>query len=99
MASGDIVILDNLPAHKAEGVRHAIEGGGFLLLCLPQYSPDLNPFEMAFAKLKCHLTPKLSEQSIACGVRQAGPSNCPSRTNAPTILIPVDITPNRVDLL
>jgi transposase len=49
---GDIVIMDNLPAHKFGGVRLAIETAGAALLYLPPYSPDFNPIEMAFSKLK-----------------------------------------------
>lgn len=49
---GDIVVMDNLPVHKIAGVREAIEGAGAFLLYLPKYSPDLNPIEQAFAKLK-----------------------------------------------
>ena len=49
---GDIVIMDNLPAHKVQGVRQAIEAKGAELRYLPPYSPDLNPIEQAFAKLK-----------------------------------------------
>jgi transposase len=52
---GDIVILDNLPSHKVEGVRTAIENAGARLLYLPSYSPDLNPIEQWFAKLKALL--------------------------------------------
>ena len=52
---GDIVVMDNLPAHKPTGVRQAIEAAGALLLYLPPYSPDFNPIEMAFAKLKAML--------------------------------------------
>ena len=52
---GDIVILDNLPSHKVEGVRAAIEKAGAQLLYLPSYSPDLNPIEQGFAKLKALL--------------------------------------------
>jgi len=52
LAKGDIVVIDNLSAHKVEGVRAAIEARGAILLYLPPYSPDLNPIEMAFAKLK-----------------------------------------------
>jgi transposase len=52
LSDGDIVVIDNLPAHKVEGVRAAIEAKGAVLLYLPPYSPDLNPIEMAFAKLK-----------------------------------------------
>jgi transposase len=52
---GDIVVMDNLPAHKVAGVREAIEAVGARLLYLPSYSPDLNPIEQAFAKLKAKL--------------------------------------------
>jgi transposase len=52
---GDIVVIDNLPAHKVSGVREAIEAAGAKLLYLPRYSPDFNPIEMAFAKLKALL--------------------------------------------
>lgn len=48
----DVVIMDNLPAHKVAGVRDAIEKAGAILLYLPPYSPDFNPIEMAFSKLK-----------------------------------------------
>ena len=52
---GDIVVMDNLPAHKPDEVRNAIEQVGAELRYLPPYSPDLNPIEMAFAKLKAIL--------------------------------------------
>jgi transposase len=52
---GDIVILDNLAAHKNAAARRAIEAAGAKLLFLPPYSPDLNPIENAFAKLKALL--------------------------------------------
>jgi transposase len=52
---GDIVVLDNLPAHKPAAVRQAIEASGAELRFLPPYSPDFNPIEMAFAKLKAWL--------------------------------------------
>lgn len=55
---GDIVIMDNLPAHKAEGVRLAIEQAGAELRYLPPYSPDFNPIEMAFSKLKAVMRSK-----------------------------------------
>ncbi len=51
---GDIVVMDNLAAHKVAGIRQAIEAAGAGLLYLPPYSPDLNPIENAFAKLKAH---------------------------------------------
>jgi transposase len=49
---GDVVMMDNLPCHKAVRIRAAIEGAGCELRFLPAYSPDLNPIELAFAKLK-----------------------------------------------
>jgi transposase len=49
---GDIVIMDNLRCHKVAGVREAIEAAGATLLFIPPYSPDLNPIELAFSKLK-----------------------------------------------
>ncbi len=52
---GDIVVMDNLAAHKVAGVRQAIEACGAELRYLPPYSPDLNPIENAFAKLKAHV--------------------------------------------
>jgi transposase len=52
---GDVVVLDNLAAHKVDGVRQAIAAAGASLLYLPPYSPDLNPIEQLFAKLKALL--------------------------------------------
>lgn len=49
---GDIVVMDNLSSHKVAGIRAAIEAAGAELRYLPPYSPDLNPIELAFAKLK-----------------------------------------------
>jgi transposase len=59
----DIVIMDNLSAHKVPGIREAIEAAGATLRYLPQYSPDLNPIEMLFSKLKAFLR-KLAERTI-----------------------------------
>jgi transposase len=61
---GNVVIMDNLAAHKVEGVRQAIEASGATLLYLPPYSPDLNPIENAFAKLKAHVR-KAAARTIA----------------------------------
>ena len=57
LGSGDIVVMDNLGSHKAKAVRQAIRKAGAKLLFLPKYSPDLNPIEQVFAKLK-HLLRK-----------------------------------------
>ncbi len=55
LTPGDIVIMDNLGSHKGDAVSRAIEAAGARLLFLPPYSPDLNPIEQAFAKLKALL--------------------------------------------
>ena len=55
LRKGDIVILDNLSSHKSHAAEKAIRAKGAWLLFLPPYSPDLNPIEMAFSKLKAHL--------------------------------------------
>jgi transposase len=59
----DVVIMDNLPVHKVFGVKAAIESAGASVLFLPPYSPDLNPIEMAFSKLKALLR-KAAERSV-----------------------------------
>ena len=79
---GDVVILDNLPAHKSIAARHAIEAKGARLLFLPPYSPDFNPIENAFAKLKALLR-KAAARTVADLSRAIGaaidtftPSEC-----------------------
>jgi transposase len=67
----DIVIMDNLSAHKVLGIREAIEAKGAQLRYLPQYSPDLNPIEMFFSKLKAFLR-KLAERTIPRLCRSIG---------------------------
>lgn len=55
LAPRDIVVMDNLPSHKVDGVRQAIKAAGAYPLYLPSYSPDFNPIEQLFAKLKALL--------------------------------------------
>jgi transposase len=55
LEAGDVVVLDNLGAHKVDGIRQAIGAAGASILYLPPYSPDLNPIEQLFAKLKALL--------------------------------------------
>jgi transposase len=55
LTKGDIVFMDNLRTHKIDGVREAIAAVGAIIRYLPAYSPDLNPIEMAFSKLKAAL--------------------------------------------
>ncbi len=64
LTPGDVVVMDNLPAHRVDGVRAAIEDAGARLLYLPPYSPDFNPIEMAFSKLKALLR-KAAQRSVA----------------------------------
>lgn len=81
---GDVVIMDNLPAHKVAGVREAIEAAGARLLYLPPYSPDFNPIENAFAQIKALLRkaaartiPALAE-AIATAIDAVTPKACAS---------------------
>ncbi len=60
---GDIVVMDNLGSHKSEGVRRAIEARGASLYYLPPYSPDFNPIEMGFSKIKAGLR-KAARRSV-----------------------------------
>ena len=68
---GDIVIMDNLGSHKGQAVRRAIRSAGAKLLFLPPYSPDLNPIEQVFAKLKTLLR-KANERSVETVWRRIG---------------------------
>ncbi len=65
---GDLVICDNLSSHKCAGVREALQAVGADIEYLPPYSPDLNPIEMAFAKIKAHMRaapPRCFDQIVA----------------------------------
>src|SRR5256885_15321229 len=68
---GDIVIMDNLGSHKAKAVRQLIRAAGAKLFFLPKYSPDLNPIEQAFAKLK-HFLRKAAERTAPATWRRIG---------------------------
>lgn len=68
---GDIVIMDNLGSHKRPAVRKAIRAAGARLLFLPPYSPDLNPIEQLFAKLK-HLLRKAAERTAEATWKRIG---------------------------
>jgi transposase len=71
LAKGDIVILDNLGSHKGKAAQQAIQKAGAHLIFLPAYSPDLNPIEQVFAKLK-HLMRDASPRSVEATWRKAG---------------------------
>jgi transposase len=68
---GDVVIMDNLGSHKRQAIRHAIRSAGAKLLFLPAYSPDLNPIEQVFAKLKTLLR-KLDARTLETTWRAIG---------------------------
>ena len=68
---GQIVIMDNLPAHRVPGVRETIEATGATLVYLPKYSPEFNPIEQAFSKIKALLR-KAAERSVKGLVRRIG---------------------------
>ena len=65
---GDIVIWDNLPTHKNQAARVAIEAAGASIKPLPSYSPDLNPIEKAFSKLKAKPRKQVSIDPLSCSV-------------------------------
>ena len=71
LAKGEIVILDNLGSHKGKAARQAIRAAGAHLIFLPAYSPDLNPIEQVFAKLK-HLMRNASPRTVENTWRKAG---------------------------
>lgn len=82
LAPGDIVVADNLGSHKVAGVREAIEAQGGSILFLPPYSPDLNPIERLFAKLKAlirGLAPRTREallHAIGRAIEQVSATAC-----------------------
>jgi transposase len=91
---GDVVILDNLSSHKGARVRALIEAAGASLLYLPPYSPDFNPIENAFAKLKALLAKPPNAPLRASGPRldlcsmPSHPSNAPTTSKPPATMQP-----------
>lgn len=79
---GDIVVMDNLPAHKPERIREAIERAGATRMLLPPYSPDFNPIENAFAKLKALLRARAARtvgalwDAVGSLIRSFSPDEC-----------------------
>ena len=82
LSPGDVVVMDNLPAHKVAGVEQAIEAAGASVLYLPPYSPDLNPIEQVFAKIKTLLRkaePRTKDtlwRTIGTLLTAIGPQEC-----------------------
>jgi transposase len=71
LKAGDIVVMDNLGSHKGKAVRRLIRSAGAKLLFLPKYSPDLNPIEQVFAKLK-HLLRKAAARTAEDRTAEVG---------------------------
>jgi len=82
LSKGDIVILDNFPAHKVSGARVANEAKGAAMLFLPPYSPDFNPIEQAFSKIRSILrkaaarTVHAVDAAIANALDSFSPEEC-----------------------
>jgi transposase len=82
LSPGDMVIMDNLPAHRVAGVREAIAAAGATCLFLPPYSPDFNPIEQAFAKFKALLRKAAARtidalwDAIADAIERFTPAEC-----------------------
>ena len=92
---GDIVVMDNVPAHKVEGIHEAIEGVDAMLRYLPPYSPDLNPIEMAYGAFKAFLR-KCAERTEDEFTRRTGQLVRNSKLQpAPTSLLTPDMQYDR----
>ena len=82
LRAGDIVVMDNLASHKVAGIKEAIEAVGATVLYLPPYSPDLNPIEQLFAKVKALLrkaaarTIDALDDAVATALRVCKPIEC-----------------------
>lgn len=72
LQAGDVVVMDNLPAHKTSGVRDAIERAGAKLMLLPPYSPDFNPHRECILETESHAArPRGAKRSMPCGTQSA----------------------------
>ena len=99
LTPGDVVLLENLPAHKGAAAREAVEAAGAQLLFLPPYRPDFNPIENAFAKLKALLR-KAAARTIGelwAVIGQTSTTSC--RLSAPTTSPPPGTIPGDRNLL
>ena len=96
---GDMVVMDNLPAHKGTAIREAIERCGARLVFLPPYGPDFNPIEMAFAKLKAMLRTRAERTVDALWDATGELIDAFNPTNAPTTSPPPATNGNEPDVL
>ena len=95
LSPGDVVILENLPAHKGAEAREAVEAVGARLLFLPPYSPDLNPIENIFAKMKAWIRRVGPEPLMPSKTRCAAQSTTSVTVKPPPALLPPDM--NQID--
>ena len=84
LQAGEVVVIDSLPAHKTAGVPDAIERAGAELMFLPSYSPDFNPIEKSFSKLKAMLPGRAERKIDASGTRSVLSCLALHRQKAPT---------------
>ena len=96
---GDIVVMDNLACHRSAAVRDAIQGAGAELRFLPPYSPDFNPIEMAFSKLKASLKRRAVAPSTNSGRPSAKPQTTSARPSAKTTSLLQDMTASERNVL
>ena len=95
LRAGDLVVMDNLAAHKVAGVREAIAAAGARVLYLPPYSPDLNPIEQVFAKLKAccaappHAPSRRFGASSVIWSTPSAPQNAPTTSPTPAMFRPI----------
>ncbi len=97
LSEGDTVVMDNLPAHKAAGIRDTIEAAGARLMFLPPYSPDFNPVENAFSKLKAPLRQGREDDRRTMGHGRLG--HRPLHPNAQTTSRQQDMNRIKPDVL
>jgi transposase len=99
LSSGDVVVMDNLGSHKGKAVRHLIRAAGAKLFFLPRYSPDLNPIEQVFAKLKpCCAKPTPAPSKPPGAASAASSTASPHRNALITSPMPDMLQPNRIAL-
>lgn len=91
LRAGDIVVFDNLGSHKGRAIHRAIRHAGAHRLLLPPYSPDLNPIELAFAKLKTLLRKPTSDPQTPSASALALYSICSAPTNAQASFVMPDM--------
>ena len=98
LAPGDVLVLDNLSAHKVDGVRQAVTAAGASILDLPPYSPDFNPIEQLFAKLKAILR-KVAARTKDELWQAIGRLLDASPANAPTTSTTAAMVPSKMKVL